>query len=211
MLNQVRERARISPAGFFFVSCSPVLDIKGNRGVPDEAPVTFSQADQVSILQKFEKDGLLFSIEFEKDYKGAWVALMNLDKDDDVNPYAQSQSGTELVYAKPLHTDLGKGILCINGQLVTISTKAGKENNPLRLLKTLMKDPKRYWFEDEILEDWEGVNAKECKQQGRIPRNRVYFAARILNTKVLEGVNARDFIDFDTSKFRINQKYLNSL
>lgn len=211
ILDKVREKARISPAGFFYVELCPILDIEGNGGIPDEAPVIFSRADQVSILRKLEKDRLLFSIEFEKDYKGAWVALRELDKESDVNPYAQSRSGSELVYVKPPHTDLGKGILCINGQSVSISTKAGKENNPLRLLKTLRKDPERYWYEDEILEDWEGANAKEYEQQGCIPRNRVYSAARTLNTKVLEGVNAKDFINFDTSKFRINPKYLDSL
>lgn len=95
MLHKVREKARISPAGFFFVDCNPFIDIKGNGGVPDEAEVLLSQLEQINILKKFQKDGLLFGVEFEKDRRGARVALMNLDKNSDENPYTQKQRKIE--------------------------------------------------------------------------------------------------------------------
>jgi len=87
MLNKVRKIARINPAGYFFVDCVPHIDIEANGGVPDEAPILFSTADQIMVLKKFDQDGLLFGLKLDKKRKGAWTVLMNLDKDSDENPY----------------------------------------------------------------------------------------------------------------------------
>lgn len=143
MLHKVREKARISPTGFFYVDCNPFVDIEGNRGVPDEAPVLLSQLEQINLLKKFEKDNLLYSVEFEKDHKGAWVALMNLDKDSDVNPYDnngevnKSKQTTEVV--------VQGGILAINEKtgyvrLNTVEKTLNHTGWEFKIILTLIKN-----------------------------------------------------------------------
>lgn len=209
LLNAIKEKARISPSGAFYLLLTPLIDVSENGGLPDGAPVIFSLSEQRGVLEKFESDMLIWIM--EQDERGAWIVLLNLDIEADGSPYDSSQSGTLLVKPYSLKTDMEKGVLVVNEKPVFISTKGGKENNPLRLLKTLMKEPEKYWFEDEILEDWEGKHYEVRRQQGLIPRNRVYHAARALNAKILDRSNTRDFIDHDTAKYRINPKYLGSL
>ncbi len=213
LLSAIKEKARISPLGAFYLSLVPIIDADANGGLPDGAPVLFSRSEQRDVLEKFQSDLLIWII--EQDERGAWIALCNLDIEADGSPYDASQSGTRLIKPPSMKTDLEKGVLVINEKPVFLSTKAGKENNPLRLLKTLMKEPDRYWFADEILVDWEQFadknDVKELKKQKRIPRNRVYNAARALNTKVLDKSDTHDFIEYDTAKYRINPKYLGSL
>jgi hypothetical protein len=205
LIHEIKERARISPHGAFHLPITYVLG--------EGLAIIFSEKEQREVLEKFQVDGLIWII--EQDKEGAWVALINLDADSDESPYAGSQSGTQLIQPYVLKTNLEKGLLSINGKSVFISTKAGKENNPLRLLKTLTKSSQKYWYEDEILADWEQVidkdGAKYLRKQKRIPRHRVYHAARDLNTKILKDAGVRDFIEHDTSKYRINPLYLGSL
>lgn len=86
MLNKVREKARISPPGAFYVDCLTVKE--GIEGIPpDDAPVLISKADQVNLLRKFAKDNLLLGVEFEDDFRRAIVLPMNLDIHSDENPY----------------------------------------------------------------------------------------------------------------------------
>lgn len=209
LLEKIKEKARISPLGAFYLPLVTVIDVDANGGVPDGAPVVFSLNEQRDVLEKFESDLLIWII--EQDDRGAWVALCNLDIEAEGSPYDASQSGTLLVKPYSIKTDLEKGVLVVNEKPVFISTKGGKENNPLRLLKTLIKDPERYWFVDEIQEDWEGKHYEIRRKQGLIPRSRVYHAARALNAKILEKSGSRDFIECGTSKYRISPKYLASL
>lgn len=91
MLNLIREKAKISPPGPFYIRINPLLDIGNNRGIPDEAPIVFSISDQISILEKFEKDGLLFGVNLDEDYKGGWIILGSLDINGDDNPYNKTE------------------------------------------------------------------------------------------------------------------------
>lgn len=210
MLNRIREVARISPPGFIYVRIYPILDIEANGGVPDDAPVLFSKVDQRTLLKKFEADGLILMLTFDEDHNGAVMVLDRLDKDSDENPYEKSK---ELLksYKKELTTDLERGILAIGGKSVSISTRAGKANYPLQLLRTLMKEPEADLQKGEILSDWAGEVFLSENDLKNIPRNRVYAAARVLNSKILEQAGVKDFIIYDTFKFRINPDYLNKI
>lgn len=73
-------------------------------------------------------------------------------------------------------------------------------------MDTLLKEPERQWFEDEILTDW-GYTDDEQK---KLPKNRVYQAALAVNDAVAKATKIKDFIEHNTEKFRINPKYLNS-
>lgn len=103
--------------------------------------------------------------------------------------------------------DEKRGLLHFAGKQIAIS-KNGKETYPLQLLQTLAKDitktPDRYWFEDEILEDW-GYSDEEAKT---LPKNRVYFASVKVNEIIQRAIQIDDFIEHTTEKFRINPKYL---
>lgn len=209
-LTEILEVARINPIGLIFIEYIPILDIEGNGGIPDEAPIIISATEKRNMLFKFEQDGLIMTFGEENNHRGnprgAWIALTGIDRDQTVSPYSLSKSGTQIVDED---TDLDRGVLRVENQLVQLSTKAGKENNPLRLVKTLMKEPSKYWFEDEILEDWDGVGFETRKSQ--MPKNQIYHSAKNLNKKIQEVTGISDYIEHDTSKFRINPKYLNNL
>ena len=101
--------------------------------------------------------------------------------------------------------DEQRGVLHFAGKQITIS-RAGKETFPLQLLQTLSKESDRYWFEDEILEDW-GYSKKEIEE---LPTNRVYFASVSINRAIQKDAQIDDFIEHTTKKFRINPKYIKS-
>ena len=86
MLRKIREKAQINPPGVFRIDCVTVVDA-GERGIPDGAPVLISQEDQISILRKMKDDGLLFTLDFDEDYRSAWITLMSLERGSDANPY----------------------------------------------------------------------------------------------------------------------------
>lgn len=209
MLHEIREAARISPSRGVHVSIQPVLDVEANGGVPDGAPVLFSVDEQVSVLEKFEAKDLIDLVIFDDDRRGAAMLLYKLDIDSDDNPFEKS-SNLPRGNKKALTTNLKRGVLVINGKSISISTSAGKENYPLQLLRTLVKDPEKDWFKDEILGDWEGKDAIEIDERD-YPRKRVYAAARALNIKIQEQADIKDFVIFGISKFHINPQYLDDL
>lgn len=143
MLHKVRERARISPAGFFYVDCAPIVDLDANGGIPDDAPEILSRADQVNILQKFQNDNLLFGVEFEKEYKGAWVAIMNLDIESEENPYndrgvVKQKTGAMIetpVYGGTLALNTSTGYVRLNAVANNLNPK-GKEFKVVHILMT---------------------------------------------------------------------------
>ena len=210
--DRVIERARISPVGFFYIRCTPLIDIELNKGIPDDAPIVISREEQLSIIRKFEEDGLLLFVDYKSDKDGVWAALSDPEiKDKNGSPYIFSTTGTQIEPEEKTTTNLGKGVLCIKGKEVRVGTKSGAETNSLMLLKTLMKEPERPWFKDEIYEDWENGNPIYKEDLDKVPQNRLYNAARALNVTILEQSGVKDFIEFDTKKFQINQRYLRDL
>ena len=92
-------------------------------------------------------------------------------------------------------------LLKFAGQGIELSKK-NKETDAVLLIKTLKKEPERYWFNDELLGDW------GYQPHDETTKNKAYFAARKINEAVKMKTGVDDFIDHNTSKFRINPKYL---
>jgi hypothetical protein len=82
-------------------------------------------------------------------------------------------------------------------------SKKNNETDAVKLMKTLSKEPARYWYNDEIYEDWEAL-----KQD--VSENKNYHAARKINELVKGVTGTEDFILYTMTKFRINPKYLKS-
>ncbi len=96
------------------------------------------------------------------------------------------------------------GMLRFDEVGVQLSKTTGSENNPTRLLKTLSKEPSRYWNVDEILEDWFGGGWEE----ETISQHACYDAALAVNKTVTLETGVSDFLEFTTKKVRINPTYL---
>lgn len=155
-----------------------------------------------AIFQKLEGDGLIKDLRFWDD--DAIFEIGTLDIDSDENPYGKSKSGTLLTKSITQKTDLDKGILALaNGQVIHISGQTGNENNPLRLLKTLVKDIGKEWAEDEIMEDWEGVVAGNVN----VPKDRIYQAYINLRKKVESQTGIQDLIGYRNKTYCLNSKY----
>jgi len=92
-------------------------------------------------------------------------------------------------------------VLKFAGKEIELSKKK-KETDAVLLIKTLVKEPERYWFNDEVLEDW------GYKEFDDTSKKKAYFSARKVNDLVKMETGVEDFIDHNTSKFRINPKYL---
>lgn len=96
--------------------------------------------------------------------------------------------------------DEKKFVLKFAGKEIRLS-KGRKETDAVLLMKTLVKEPGRDWFEDEILEDWN-------YEKGDASKNKAYHAGRKINQAVRDATRVTDFLDHNTQKFRINGKYL---
>jgi len=96
------------------------------------------------------------------------------------------------------------GILRFANKEILIAKKKGVENNQVRLLSTLIKDIARWWSTDEILEEWEGVDAR----LQNFSKNIFYDAAHKLNKTVAVKTGITDFLEYTTKKYRINPLYL---
>jgi len=97
--------------------------------------------------------------------------------------------------------DKTHNIIKFAGKEIELSKK-NKETDAVLLIKSLIKEPERYWHNDELLEDW------GYRSQDEAAKNKTYFAARKVNDAVKMKTGIDDFIDHNTSKFRINPKYL---
>lgn len=100
--------------------------------------------------------------------------------------------------------DQDRGILVIDGIEILVGKKIGVENNQIRLLATLMKDPSKTWFTDELIEDWDEFGAGTYD----VPRNRFYDPAHKLNKTIEIATGINDFIEYTTKKININPSYL---
>ncbi len=100
--------------------------------------------------------------------------------------------------------DEKRGVLFFAGKEITISKK-GKETDAILLIKTLLKkEPQTWKYNDEILEDW-GYTEDDME---RLPKNKVYFAAQKANQAIALVAQIDDFIECNTTKARINPKYI---
>ncbi len=98
--------------------------------------------------------------------------------------------------------DPKNSLLKFAGKEIELSKKK-KKTDAVLLVETLSKEPDRYWHKDEIEEDW-GYFEKDAA------KNKVYYAARSINTAVRLETGIEDLIEGGTKKFRINPKYLKS-
>lgn len=133
MLDKVREKARISPTGVFHVEC--VTYVYSENGVPFEDMVLLSRSEQMIILKKFESDGLLFFVEPDTDGRGAMVALQNLDKDSDENPYEKTPVLKVELKAGTLSLNELTGDVSLNERKATFTPK-GRQYKFLHTLMT---------------------------------------------------------------------------
>ena len=99
--------------------------------------------------------------------------------------------------------DKQRGVLKFANKNIEIS-KNNKETDAVLLLKTLMKEESSEWkHNDEILTDW-GYHETDFKN---LPKNKIYFAAQKLNNTIELETGIKDFIEYNTTKARINPKY----
>ncbi|MFZ4500586.1 MAG: hypothetical protein ACOYMZ_03830 [Minisyncoccia bacterium] len=90
-------------------------------------------------------------------------------------------------------------------------SKKGKETDAVLILESLIDVENDEWkHNDEILNEW-GYNDDDIKN---VPKNKIYFAGKKVNNAVALKTQVDDFIEYNTSKARINPKYkklMNSL
>lgn len=95
------------------------------------------------------------------------------------------------------------GILSFGGKKIELSKK-GKETDAVLLMNTLLKEEEWEWVHnDEILEDW----WYSLEEQGKTPKNKVYFALQKINKTMELEAQIENFIEWGTTKARINPKY----
>lgn len=73
---EILEKEKISPSGPIRIDLYNVIDIESNGGIPDDAPVLFSTAEQQLILRKLEEDGYLEKL-WEINNASFWVERKN--------------------------------------------------------------------------------------------------------------------------------------
>lgn len=163
--DMIREKARITPPGFVHVDCFQVLDIEGNGGIPDEADVLMRCSEQISILQKFEKDHLIFFLDIDEDCRGAWMALDKLDKYSDDYPY--DSQGNVIEKETSIEVSVRGGVLIINE--ITGFVKLNKKESILnpgskefRIILTLAKNDKHQATYSEL------IGEKSTKDKARM-------------------------------------------
>jgi len=95
------------------------------------------------------------------------------------------------------------GILSFWGKKIELSKK-WKETDAVLLMSTLLKEEEGEWVHnDEILEDW----WYSLEEQGKTPKNKVYFALQKINKTMELEAQIENFIEWGTTKARINPKY----
>ena len=96
------------------------------------------------------------------------------------------------------------GVLKFADQEIALAKK-GKETDSVLLMRTLLKESVGEWkFNDEILVDW----GYSDELQIELPKNKVYFAGQKINNAIALKTKINDFIECNTTKARINPKYL---
>lgn len=125
----------------------------------------------------------------------------------DYKRYAQrvhSYLTAELLQAdapKPeLRFDDENRILHFSNEKILIGKK--EESDPHKLLRTLFKDERKVWPNDEILEDW-GYSFDEETSE-----NKVYQAGKAVNRTVAQDTKIKDFLIVSTKNIHINKAYL---
>lgn len=209
IIKEIRELARLNPVGSFitpYISLSPTYVLPEDAIYPEEAVLAISTEERISILFKFQQDSLIKDLDISENSDFAYFSIDKLEIDSDETPYVNSKSGTVLPEpAKSEETDLDRGILILQtGQTVYLTGLSGRENNAVRLFRTLVSNPDKEWSEDEILEDWEGAN---CIMNPKLSE-RIYQAYIALAEKVQNQTDIADFIGVRNKNYRLNTKYL---
>ncbi len=143
--------------------------------------------------------------------KGFWFRKMMTDADyfaniivtdlltDEINRGYRKQNPETLL----TNFDADLGIITFMGKEIELSKK-GKETDSMSLMGTLYKsEDSSYVHNDEIFEDW-GYSLSDAKGASK---NKIYFAGQKINTAVQLVTGIEDFIEFNTTKARINPKY----
>lgn len=73
--NKIVEICEISPIKYIAFDLVNVIDIESNNGVPDCAPVSLSINDQISVLKKFEVEGLITFLSFDLNEGSAYFVV----------------------------------------------------------------------------------------------------------------------------------------
>lgn len=94
-------------------------------------------------------------------------------------------------------------ILIIGSHEIDLKNHAN-DSNPIRLLKTLLKDPQREWDKEEIYQEW-GMTEEDIENASK---NKLYNAGRDLNEKIAQGSGIKDFIKISRLTAQILPKYL---
>ena len=94
------------------------------------------------------------------------------------------------------------GVLQFQGKNILISRT--RNSDSYYLLKTVFKDKRRIWNNDEILTDWSGFGVDIDDN----PKNKVYQAGRAVNKKVAEETTIKNFLEVTTKFVKVNEKYI---
>lgn len=131
--NMILEKAQISPAGLCRIDLYDILDvevIKANNGIPDEAPIVLSRADQLLIIEKLEAEGFLKEV-WPIDKDSYWVETSNktmeaIDKPEKTT-YLDSGFDHNLIRAQK--TPSSEQFFEINRKLDSIANKVSENNH----------------------------------------------------------------------------------
>lgn len=166
-----------------------------------------------SIYQDFLFVHTLFALEIlgYLELKGFWYRKVMAGADysanvvvtdlliDEINREYRKQNPETLL----TNFDADLGIITFMGKEIELSKK-GKETDAMSLMGTLYKtEDSSYVHNDEIFEDW-GYSLSDAKGASK---NKIYFAGQKINTAVQLVTGIEDFIEFNTTKARINPKY----
>lgn len=154
----------------------------------------------------------LLSILKEKEMEAKLLGLKIFDamspNSEAINKVIQSKA-----ISKPAEITLKlryeNGILYFKGKEFDFNRK----ENQKELLNTLFKDPKKYWFYDEIQEDWDSSwdGVKKNNPTSQKYWEKFYTAGDKINTAIAIETGVKDFIIKNTGtkgKIKINPEYL---
>lgn len=144
----------------------------------------------------------LFSLEYEEyiEIKFLGTTWTMVTAEDDI--YYKSR--VEVKQSRNVYLqdyDPERKILTIGNKQVLLDKK-GKETDGILLLETLLEDPNRIWYLDEIKENL-GYRFDE-----ELPKNKYYHARNKINEIINKETEIDDFIIGKTKEFQINPKYI---
>lgn len=140
MLNQIREKARISPKGFLPIRVASLLYYDEATGMVDEDAVLFSASEQLTVLRKLQDDGLIHLWDFDADKRVALVVLDELDITTDKSPYetvAEPEFLETTTIGGELILNIRTGKIKYNG----VHAELNPNSQEFNALSSMMKSP----------------------------------------------------------------------